>query len=41
MFLDHQINIRMISEGLCDSEDWSNDCWKFRFAITKINYILK
>ncbi len=25
MFLEQQINIRMISEGSCDSEDWSND----------------
>ncbi len=24
MFLEQQINIRMISEG-CDTEDWSND----------------
>ncbi len=31
----------MISEGSCDSEDWSNGCWKFSFAITEINYILK
>jgi len=20
----------MISEGSCDTKDWSNDCWKFR-----------
>ncbi len=33
-------HIRMISEG-CDTEDWSNGCWTFRFAITGINYILK
>ncbi len=25
----------------CDSEDWSNDCWKFSFAIIGINWILK
>ncbi len=31
----------MISEGSCDTEDWSNDCWKFKFAITEINDILK
>ncbi len=24
-----------------DNEDWSNGCWKFSFAITEINYILK
>jgi len=30
-------NIRMISEGSCDTEDWSNGS----FAITGINYILK
>jgi len=23
--LDHQIIIRVISEGSCDTEDWSND----------------
>ncbi len=27
--------IRLISEGSCDSEDWSNDCWKFWFTNTK------
>ncbi len=32
--------IRMISKGSCDTEDWSNN-WKFSFAITEINYILK
>jgi len=27
---DHQNrNILIISEGPCDIEDWSNDCWKF------------
>ncbi len=30
----------MISEGSCDTEDRSNDCWK-KIAITEINYILK
>ncbi len=30
-----------ISEWSCDTEDQSNDCWKFSFAITEINYILK
>ncbi len=24
--------IKMISEGSCDTEDWSNDCWRFIFA---------
>ncbi len=24
-----------------DTEDWRNVCWKFSFAITKIDYILK
>ncbi len=33
--------IRMISEGSYDTEDWSNACWKFSFAIIGINYILK
>ncbi len=28
-------HIRLISEGSCDTED----CWKFSFAITGINYI--
>jgi len=31
----------MISEGSCDTEDWSNDDKKISFAITRINYILK
>ncbi len=31
----------MISEGSCDTEDWSNDCWKLSFDATGINYILK
>ncbi len=31
----------MISEGSCDTEDWSNDAEKVSFAITGINYILK
>ncbi len=30
----------MISEGSCDTKDGSNDCWKFSFAITEINYVL-
>ncbi len=34
-------HIRMIHEWSCDTEDWSNGCWKFSFAITGINYILK
>ncbi len=31
----------MVSEGSCDTEDWSNGCWKFSFAIKWINYIIK
>ncbi len=31
----------MIFEGLCDFEDWNNGCWKFSFAITRTNFILK
>ncbi len=34
-------HIRMIFEGSSDTEDWSNGCWKFSFAITGINYIFK
>ncbi len=30
----------MISEGSCDTEDWSNDAEKFSL-ITEINYVLK
>ncbi len=30
----------MITEGSCDTEDWSNDAENFAF-ITGINYILK
>ncbi len=29
----------IISEVSCDIKDWSNGCWKFSFAITRINYI--
>ncbi len=29
------------SEGSCDTENWSNGCWKFSFAITGINVILR
>ncbi len=32
-------HIRMISEGSCDTEDWSNGIWKFSFAIIGIKYI--
>jgi len=31
MFLEHQIKIRMISEGSCDTEDWSNDAKNYSF----------
>ncbi len=31
----------MISEGSCDTEDWSNDAEKYSFLIAEINYILK
>ncbi len=24
--IDHQISIKLISEGSCDTEDWSNGC---------------
>ncbi len=40
MFLTQQINIRMISEGSCDTEDWSNDA-ENSALITGINYILQ
>ncbi len=33
------MHIRIISEGSCDTEDWSNGCWKFSFALQE--YILK
>ncbi len=33
-------NIKQISEGLCDTEDWSNGCCNFSFTITGIIYIL-
>ncbi len=40
MFLEQQIKyIRMISEGSCDTEDWSNDA-EYSALITEINYIL-
>jgi len=31
------IIIRMVSERSCDTEHWSNGCWKFINAITGIN----
>ncbi len=34
-------HIKMISKGSCETEDWSNGCWKFSFVTTGINYILK
>ncbi len=42
MFLEKQISIRMISEGSCDTEDWSNDALMLKHLslITEINYIL-
>ncbi len=40
MFLEQQISIlEMISEGSCDSEDWSNDA-ENSALITAINYSL-
>ncbi len=38
--LSSKQHIRMISEGSCDDEDWSNDAEHF-LCITGINYILK
>ncbi len=41
MFLEQQIShIRMISEGSCDTEAWSNDAENVALIIG-INYILK
>ncbi len=34
MFLELQISIRMISEGSCDTDEWSNE--KFSMATTAI-----
>ncbi len=31
----------MISEGLCDTEDWSKGLMKILICITEINYIKK
>ncbi len=28
-------HIRMISKGSCDTEDWSDGCWKSSFAINE------
>ncbi len=39
MFLKANQNFRMISEGSCDTEDWSNDA-ENSDLITAINYIL-
>ncbi len=41
MFLNTNQYIRMISKWSCDTEDWSNGCWKFSFTITEIYLILK
>ncbi len=35
------IYIKIISEGTRGTEDWSKGYYKFSFAITGINYILK
>ncbi len=37
----NEMFVGMISEGLCNTEDWSNGCWKFCCAIAEIIYILK
>jgi len=31
----------MVSEGSCDTEDWSNGFWKFSIVITGVNYVVK
>jgi len=31
---------QLISERSCDTEKWSNGCWKFSFVNTGIHYIL-
>ncbi len=36
MFLKHKT--RMISGGSCDTEDWSNDGYKFSYANKGINF---
>ncbi len=33
--------IKNISKGSCDTENRSNSCWKFSFAITETNYNFK
>ncbi len=35
------MTLEQISEGSCDTEDWSNNVENSVFAITRINYILK
>ncbi len=40
MFIAANQHIRMISEGSCDTENWSNDAENSAF-FTGINYILK
>jgi len=40
MFFEHQIHIfRVVSEGSCDTEDWSNDADNSAL-ITGVNYTL-
>ncbi len=40
MFLEQQISILMISEGSCDTEDWSNDAENSALTL-HINVTLK
>ncbi len=35
------LEMQMISEGSCDTEDWSTGCWNFSIASQEKNYILK
>ncbi len=35
------LNISVISEGSCDAEDWSNECYKLNFPSGGTYYILK
>ncbi len=41
MILNQHIIIFLISDWSCDTEEYSNGCWKFSFAIIGVNYILK
>ncbi len=40
--IKQQISIlEWLLKNQCNAKDWKNGCWKFSFAMTGMNYILK